>query len=154
TTLTTPNHLYAVDQVGSRVWAAGGNGTCWKSVDGGASWAPVNLKIDSRADVRGVCLQGADSVFIAGGGGFIRRSVDDGATWQFLQHQLMGEVTHLAFVGARGWLTSSRSTSLLRTWDRGDSWGFCLGTTISRSWSVRQQILAGSQRGSSFALNP
>lgn len=152
--LVTSNALYAVDQLGTRVWAAGANSTCWKSTNGGAGWTPVNLHIDSRSDVRGVSLQGADSVFIAGGGGFLRRSTDDGASWTFLQHSLLGTLTHLCVLGARAWVTSSASPSVMRSVDAGDTWSFATGTVVSRGWAVKQPILAGSQRGSAFALNP
>jgi len=150
----TANHLYDVDQLGQRVWVVGAGGTCWKSDDDGAGWTAVNLKIDSRSDVRGVTLQGADSVFISGGGGFIRRSVNNGATWTFLQHLLLGEIVDMHFVGARGWVVSPKSPAMQRTADRGASWGFALGTIATRSWVQKQAIQAGSNRGSAIALNP
>ncbi len=152
--IATTSTLYAVDRLGSRVWVGGADGTCWKSVNGGASWTPVNLKIDSRSDVRGITLQGADSVFVSGGGGFIRRSVNDGATWFFPQHSLLGEIVDMHFVGARGWVVSPRSPALMRTADRGNSWLFAIGTTVSRSWQIRQPIVSGSARGATIALHP
>ena len=152
--LVTPNALLAVDQLGSRVWVGGANSTCWKSGDGGASWTAVNLRIDSRSDVRGVSLAGTDSVFVAGGGGFIRRSTDDGATWTFLQHPLTGTLTHLCVLGARAWATSSAGPAILHSGDAGDTWSLATGTVVTRAWALKQPILAGSQRGSSFALNP
>jgi len=153
-TLVTPNALLTIDQLGARVWAGGAEGTCWKSSDAGASWTPVDLKIDSRSDVRAVALAGADSVFVAGGGGFIRRSVDDGATWTFPRHDLMGDLTDAVFLGARGWVTSSASPAVLRTWDRGDTWSFADSTVISRGWALKQPLQAGSMRGSAFGINP
>ena len=152
--ISTANHLYGIDHLGSRVWAVGANGTCWQSTDDGANWAPVNLRIDSRSDVRAVTLQGADSVFISGGGGFIRRSSNNGASWSFPQHSLLGEITDMHFVGMRGWVVSPRSPAMMRTFDRAATWNFALGTLISRSWAQKQALTAGSNRGSAISLNP
>ncbi|MEO5617555.1 MAG: choice-of-anchor D domain-containing protein, partial [Candidatus Eisenbacteria bacterium] len=152
--IPTGNHLYGVDQLGARVWAVGANGTCWQSTNGGSNWNAVNLKIDSRSDVRAVTLQGADSVFISGGGGFIRLSSNNGGNWTFPIHGLMGEVGDMHFVGMRGWVVSPRSPSLMRTADRGATWSFASGTTIARSWAIKQAIQSGSNRGSAIALHP
>ena len=150
---STPNSLYAVDQLGSRIWIAGANGTCWKSINDGASWTPINLKIDSRSDVRAVTIQSADSVFIAGGGGFLRRSTDDGATWTFLQHTLMGEISDMMWVGQRGFVSSIRSPAVMHSNDGGNSWLWAVTTNINQNWVQKLPLGTGQMRGSTFALN-
>ncbi len=151
--LGTANVLECVDSYGLAVWAVGDDATAFRSIDGGVSFAQLDLHADLGPDVRAVWLQSADSVYIAGGGGFIRRSADGGATWQFLVHTLQGGISDLHFVGPNGWAASPRVRAVMRTTDGGDTWAMPSGSVATRNW-VQKIPFAGSVRGATVAVNP
>lgn len=160
TALGTSNDLNGVDVAGSAVWIVGDNATARQSVNGGASFTPVDLKLVARADVKAVRLAGADTVTLGGGGGFVRRSVDGGQTWTFFAHPLQGPLTAIAFAGNAGFACTSASRAVVSSQDGGTTWSLPSGATTTRSW-VRKlgnppQFPANSllMRGQTFALNP
>jgi photosystem II stability/assembly factor-like uncharacterized protein len=157
----TTGDLLAVDVtlVGATepvVWAVGARSTAVRSLDGGDTWTSIALKIDSMADVTGVRLLSATSVFLTGGGGFLRASTDGGATWTYRQHLVQGDATglYLHTDGLKGWMCNRSNRMVLRTSNGGTSWSLPGGTTISRSFALKQAIELGVMRGSTLAQNP
>ncbi len=149
----TTQTLYAIDAAGSTLWAVGANAAV-KSVDGGVNWSPVRLRLDSRADVRVVRLEGANTVWLAGGGGFIRKSVDGGATWSFPNHAGQGQISDLARAGGSAWACSNRHRVIEYSANNGATWSMPPGASVSKSWSFRKDAPGATIRGRSFALNP
>src|SRR5439155_3499836 len=147
------NDLNAIDASGSTLWIVGDRGAAVKSVDGGASWSTVNLRLgESRADVKTVWLESPSTVFLGGGGGFIRRSSDGGATWDFLQHQMQAQISDLFFSGSNGWACSNKNRVVMFTTDDGGFWRLPGSALISRSWDPRLPF-GGSMRGNSISVN-
>lgn len=153
TSTGTTRELFSVMQRGTQVWAVGAFGTALRSVNGGASFAPVDLELDAHADVRCVWLQSPDSVCLVGGGGFIRSSSNGGQTWSFAMHNMHGQISDIQFAGPTAFVVSNKNRLPMSSIDRGVTWRFPTGATLTRSWVLKQGF-AGNQRGSTFNINP
>ena len=152
--LGTSNALLSVDQKGASVWVVGAEGTAYRSVDGGSSFAGVNLKLDAHADVSVVSMRSPDTLWIAGGGGFLRLSTNGGATWTFPPHSMHAPITDLTASGPGAWACAGKHRVILRSGDHGASWQFPAGATLTRSWGTLRYPFGGTTRGSTFAINP
>jgi photosystem II stability/assembly factor-like uncharacterized protein len=149
----TSNRLLAIDAFGARVWITGDGGTCLKSTNGGASWTHVNLKLDTRSDVRAVRVAANDTVYVGGGGGFVRRSVNDGATWTFLQHSMHARLTGLAVHGSRLFMCRDRNRVVFWSANTGGTWFMPSGATHAKAW-VHKVLNLGPTRGGTIAQHP
>jgi photosystem II stability/assembly factor-like uncharacterized protein len=136
------------------VWVTGKLGTARASTDGGANWDPVNLRLDSRSDVRSVCLVSPDSVVLAGGGGFVRISDDGGDSWEFPVQPLFGSASAACFVGQKGWVANGDTMTVIRTTNGGATWSLPTGTTRVASWIFKFNVgIASDKRGNTFSIN-
>jgi photosystem II stability/assembly factor-like uncharacterized protein len=145
--------LFDVDANGPVVWAVGADGTARRSLDYGSNWEAVDLKMDTRADVRSVWLKTPNTVYLAGGGGFIRRSLDGGHSWLFPHHPLQAPISSLYFAGARAWAANERNPIVMTSSDQDVAWALPSGTTVSRSW-VQKLPFGNNVRGSTMSINP
>jgi photosystem II stability/assembly factor-like uncharacterized protein len=148
----TTREFFSVMQRGMEVWAVGAYGTALRSANAGASFAPIDLKLDAHSDVRSVWLESPDSVYLVGGGGFIRRSADRGQTWMYPVHNMHGQISDVYFAGATGFVVSNKNRLPMSSIDRGTTWRFPTGATLTRSWVLKQptsQVI----RGNSFGIN-
>jgi photosystem II stability/assembly factor-like uncharacterized protein len=146
--------LFGLDVKGSTLWAVGAGGTARHSVDGGTVWTPVDLKIDSHADVRAVWVQSPDSIVLGGGGGFIRRSLDGGETWSFPIHSMHAPISALWCSATSTFAGTSLNRVVMRSTNFGATWALPTGATLKRSWTSRWLPPAVSIRGSTLGLNP
>jgi photosystem II stability/assembly factor-like uncharacterized protein len=151
----TANDLHAVDASTLRVWVVGAHALALRSVNGGANWSPVNLRMELPGDVRGVTLSGASGVLLTGGGGFIRRSADDGTTWTFDSHPLIAATSdYFAYDATKAWATARATRAVLRTANGGSSWSLPVAATTTWSWQLKQSAGATIVRGNTFATTP
>ena len=151
----TTNDLLAVDAATLRVWVVGASSLALRSVNGGANWSPVNLRMELPGDVRAVTLSGASGVVLTGGGGFIRRSADDGTTWTFATHPLIHATSdYFAYDANRAWASAGRSRAIVRTSDGGTTWAMPAGTTTQWDWQLKRAAGNVIVRGNTFATTP
>ena len=147
--------LYAVDASTLRVWVGGAQALALKSVNGGANWSPVNLRMELPGDVRAVTLSGASGVLLTGGGGFIRRSADDGTTWTFDAHPLIAATSdYFAYDANKAWATAGKTKAVLRTANGGTSWFLPVAATTAWDWQLKQAAGSVIVRGNTFATTP
>jgi hypothetical protein len=151
----TTNVLNAVSQRGAVIWIGGARGVALRSLDSGASFAFMSLKLDPRGDVRSVWVQSSDSIYVAGGGGFIRRSLDGGATWEFLKHSMNAPISDFCIAGAVCFASNDRNRVVLSTIDRGTTWRLPTGATITRTWAhVQRRFRRGPRQEPSRSTPP
>lgn len=150
--LGTAVELFTVAARGSAVWVGGAEGGCWRSTNGGGSFAWFDLGADLLPDVSAIALPGADTVWIAGGGGFVRRSHDGGATWTWPVHRLHGAVGGIAFANGRG-VVALRAARIVAAWAGADSLALPAGAAPVRAW-VRKLSTGAPVRGTTLAVNP
>jgi photosystem II stability/assembly factor-like uncharacterized protein len=149
----TSNDLLSVSQAGDDVWVVGARGAALRSTDGGANFAPVDLKLDARAAVRVVRMLPGGVVWLAGGGGFLRRSSDGGATWSYPQHRVQAPITDLAVRGDSAWATNAASRVV--TYSHGGAWQLPAGAGVSLSWGTAARYsFSGTARGSTLGQSP
>lgn len=138
TALPTTRALYAVAAQGASVWVGGEAGACFHSTDGGATFAPYDLRAGEMPDVRAMVAYAPGAIAIAGGGGFIRISADDGVTWSFVAHPLMAPLAALAFPPlpspAHG-LAVSELARVPIAGTLGAPWTLPAGGNVSLTWS-------------------
>lgn len=151
--LGTTVELFTVAANGASVWVGGARGGCWRSTNGGASFAYHDLEADFGPDVAAIALPAEDDVWIAGGGGYVRRSTDGGDTWSWPVHSLHGAVGGIAFAGGRG-VVALRSARIAARWAGGDSLSLPAGATVTRSWTRQLNTSGAIIRGNTLAVNP
>lgn len=152
----TTHSLLSVDQRDATVWVVGVDATARRSLDGGASFAAVDLQFDARADVRCVTMQSADTLWLAGGGGFIRYTTDGGATWTFQRHPMLAPITRVVALGAGVWAANSANRVVMSSANRGGTWLLPTGASVVHGWgsAPRYALTQGVTRGNGFAPNP
>lgn len=148
-TVGTARNLRGVDYLGTNVWIAGDYATALSSTNG-TVWTPVNLKIDSRANVSGVWIESLSNITLTGGGGFLRKTTDGGATWTFQKNPVLAESSDFFYTngGTKGWVAHATNRSVSRTADSGATWTNT--GTVSRAFSLKQALGGGSVRGNSL----
>lgn len=108
----------AATKDGVDAWLAGDNGVVWRSLDGGATYAPRAL---GTKTLRAVAARGF-TVLVAGDSGQVWRSTDDGGTWTLRTVPGLVPVRALAMPSAGRAYLAGDGGLLMRSDDGGDTW--------------------------------
>ncbi|MEP7337998.1 MAG: YCF48-related protein [Acidobacteriota bacterium] len=125
--------LRAVSAVSNKIaWASGANGTCLKTVDGGATWQLLKVPGAESLDFRDVDAFDADTAYLLSIGegekSRIYKTTDGGRTWQlqFTNHNPKAFFDAMAFWDAKGGIAISDPVDghllIIKTTDGGATW--------------------------------
>ena len=118
---------------GVDVWAVGGGGSVYRSLDGGASWGSYPL---GSGEHRGVAARGT-RVWIVDADGKLWSSLDAGYSFTASTPAGATELTAIAFADdLNGWIAGAGGT-LLRTGDGGSTWASQASGTAARLVALR-----------------
>lgn len=150
TALTFANGFNSVHSSdGLTVWAVGGNGLVFRSVDGGVTWSSMSV---GTTNFRSVYTNGSE-VYVVGDGGKLYVSVTGGSTWD--TRTLAGGVTLRAITFANprvGWIVGDNGT-ILKTTDVGMSWTLQTSNTFEHLRALAfVDTLTGYAAGASGTL--
>ena len=111
-------------------------GRLWRSADGGASWAPIELPSTPEGTYGAQSVMADGDLLLVGSaqpgaGGFfneILRSEDGGGTWEAVSEGVPPIAISVApIVGVDGTYFAGTAQGLIRSFDAGQSWGLCGG---------------------------
>lgn len=117
----------------------------------GSSWSEVNTRINT--DIYGISGTGIGNFHVCGGGGFIRNNSNNSPQFlNFEKNPMMGNLVDIVYFGNQGFAVSSLNNAIIRTTNNGQSWELPAGTTVSYSWSQKQQT--SGNIGNPFCMHP
>jgi photosystem II stability/assembly factor-like uncharacterized protein len=125
----TENYLESVDAVNPSVaWVAGDNATLLRTVDGGATWTPVNGNLTSEDffNISAVDAQMAVTTTSTASGTYLFRTTNGGASWDTVYYQDGG------FLDA------------IHMYDAND--GIAVGDPVGGKWTVLKTTDGGATR--------